>query len=633
MGGGTMRLILVVLSIALMSGAGQQAAGQTAPADVQNPVELKGFVDGVMEAQLRAQRFAGAVVVVVRGGDVVLQKGYGYADYAGRKPVDPERTLFRIASNSKMFVWTSVMQLVEQGRLDIHADVNRYLKGIQVPPTFAEPVTLERLMTHTAGFEDRVIGLFSENPGMMRPLAELMRSQMPRRVFPPGQVAAYSNYGTTLAALIVEQVSGVPYERYLNENILRPLGMRHATLAQPLPPDLSADMSKGYEWSGGRLKEHPFEYVPWGPCGGMSSSGAAMARFMIAHMNDGALGEARILRPETARTMRSRLASPYPAGAGMLHGFFPLDWNGEKAFGHGGDTIWFHSQTAMLPEHGIGVFIAYNTDSGARARSEFLPVFLDHYFPVPLPKETPAVKDAARLLKRFAGVYFAARSSFSDLTEIGRLVTAQTIDVEGDGFLVSRSGGEVTRWREIEPLVFRQVDGKRRIVFRANPDGSIGDFCGAPLCVATMQKQPWWETPGTQWSFLGACLTALVAGLVGIPIAAAAHRRHPRPLPARIAGAWAWLTCLAWATGFAVFAAKIDEAQRVVFGVTPAVRQSLWIWAVAAALTLVMAAFGVLAWARRWWRPAGRVCHALMLLAAIGCIVWLSHWNLLTWRP
>ncbi len=323
------RAASIIVLVMLLTANGHPVEEPGRAAD-WNPTELSGYVDGVIEAQQKAQHFAGAVVAVVRGGQIVFQRGYGYADFAERKPVDPERTLFRIASNSKMFVWTAVMQLVEKGALDLHTDVNRYLKGLQVPATFPQPITLEHLMTHTAGFEDRVIGLFAESPDRLRPLGELMRTQMPRRVFPPGQVAAYSNYGTTLAALIVEEVSGVPYGRYLEQNILKPLGMAHATLTQPLPKELAADMSKGYQWTAGRLKEHPFEYVPWGPCGGMSVSGTDMARFMLAHLNEGALGEVRILRPETARLMRTHLSSPYGMAAGMLHGFFPMDWNGEK---------------------------------------------------------------------------------------------------------------------------------------------------------------------------------------------------------------------------------------------------------------------------------------------------------------
>ena len=167
-----------------------------------------------------------------------------------------------------MFVWTAVMQLVEEGKLDLHTDVNRYLKDFQIPATFPQPVAMEHLMTHTAGFEDYVIGLFAKTPDKMLPLGELMRTQMPRRVFPPGDVAAHSNYGTTLAALIVEQVSGIPFQRYLENRILKPLSMVHATLEQPLPQNLSADMSKGYKWTSGQLKEQDLEYVPWAPCGG-----------------------------------------------------------------------------------------------------------------------------------------------------------------------------------------------------------------------------------------------------------------------------------------------------------------------------------------------------------------------------
>ena len=304
------------------------AAVSAAPASGDR--ELQGFVDGLMEAQQKTHHFAGAVVVVVRDGQIVLEKGYGYADFAERKPVDAKRTLFRVASNSKMFVWTAVMQLVEQGKLDLHTDVNRYLHGVEIPPAFGASITLEHLMTHTAGFEDRVVGLFARTPDAVRPLAELMKNDMPARVYPPGKVTAYSNYGTTLAALIVEQVSGVPYEKYLRDRILDRLGMTHATLRQPVPGEIAGDLSKGYRWTENRLNEQPFEYVPWGPCGGMSVSGEDMGRFMMAHLNDGASGQARILRPETGRVMRDKLTSFSPRINGMLHGFMEMNWNGER---------------------------------------------------------------------------------------------------------------------------------------------------------------------------------------------------------------------------------------------------------------------------------------------------------------
>jgi len=615
--------ILTGLAIAVRLGATQPEAWDNR--------ELEGFVDGLMAAQQKAHHFAGAVVVIVRDSKVAFEKGYGFADFAERKPVDAKRTLFRVASNSKMFVWTAVMQLVEQGKLDLHTDVNQYLQGLRVPPAFDQPVTLAHLMTHTAGFEDKVVGLFARTPDKMRPLAELLRKDMPARVFPPGKVTAYSNYGTSLAALIVEQVSGVPYEKYLQTRILDPLGMAHATLAQPLPAAIAADMSKGYRWASGRLSEQSFEYVPWAPCGGMSVSGEDMGRFMMAHLNGGALAESRILRPETARLMREPLQSYSPKINGMLHGFMEMNWNGEKIYGHGGDTVWFHSLTAMLPERRMGVFIAYNTDTGSAARSEFSPVFFDHFFPWPLPKESLIPKDKRPTLERFAGSYYAARASATDLTKIQRLMTTVSMSAGPDGYLVTNAGGQIARWRQTEPLVFAEVDGTRRLVFRENERGEVMDAC-APVCVSVLQKQTWWESRPVQLAYLGACLAILALALVGLPIAAVLQRKRAKPAGSRLARLNAWLVSLALLAGFAILLAKAQDPGEIVFGSLPGLNAGLTLWAVGAVLTIALLAWIPAAWRSGWWRLTGRISVTLIGLAALGAVIWLHHWNLLGWK-
>src|SRR3954469_161217 len=193
--------------------------------------DVNAWLDGFMSYSLAKDDIAGAVVVVVKDGQILTQKGYGYADVAAHKPVDPAKTLFRPGSVSKLFTWTAVMQLVEQGKLDLDKDVNTYL-DFKIPATYAEPITLRHIMTHTSGFEEVIKDLFVRDASQLRPLRDYVVNHVPRRIFPPGKIPAYSNYATALAGYIVERVSGKPYNDYVRDSILLPLGMNHSTFVQ-----------------------------------------------------------------------------------------------------------------------------------------------------------------------------------------------------------------------------------------------------------------------------------------------------------------------------------------------------------------------------------------------------------------
>ena len=184
--------------------------------------DLEAWLDGMVPYALKAGDIAGAVVVVVKDGSVLLQKGYGYEDVEKQVPVDPARTLFRPGSVSKLFTWTSIMQLVEAGKLDLDADVNKYLKDFQVASTYPQPVTLRNIMTHTSGFEDGGVGyLFAEKAEDLLPLGEWVAKHEPARVRPPttdwadGTHASYSNWATALAGHIVEIISGQSFDDYV----------------------------------------------------------------------------------------------------------------------------------------------------------------------------------------------------------------------------------------------------------------------------------------------------------------------------------------------------------------------------------------------------------------------------------
>src|SRR5215471_17569751 len=276
------------------------------PAPPLTPADLESFLDGFMPVQIERADIAGAVIAVVKDGKLLFAKGYGYSDYEKKVPVSPENTLFRPGSISKLFTWTSVMQLVEQGKLDLDRDVNDYL-DFKIPPAWGKPITLRDIMTHRPGFEETVKELFVGSEKELSPIAQYLPAHLPARIFPPGTTPAYSNYATTMAAYIVQRVSGQPFNDYVEAHIFKPLGMEHATFRQPLTEALKPLMSKGYQEASGGAKE--FEWVEAAPAGSVSASAESMTHFMIAHLQNGKYGDVQILKPETAATHNGSTAT------------------------------------------------------------------------------------------------------------------------------------------------------------------------------------------------------------------------------------------------------------------------------------------------------------------------------------
>src|SRR5438132_6154131 len=268
-----------------------------APAQSSTPHELtstdlEAFLDGMMPSQLQRENIAGAAISVVKDGKLIFAKGYGFSDVEKRTPVTADNTLFRPGSISKLFTWTSVMQLAEQGKLDLDKDVNEYL-DFKIPPAYGKPITLKNIMTHTAGFEELGRDLFVSDAQHMHSLEQFLKHHTPDRIFPPGVVPAYSNYATALAGYIVQRVSGKPFEQYVQDNIYTPLNMQRSTFVQPLPDNFKPLMSNGYKKAS--EKAQPFEFVEAYPAGSVSTSAQDMCNFMIAHLQDGQFGDKRIL--------------------------------------------------------------------------------------------------------------------------------------------------------------------------------------------------------------------------------------------------------------------------------------------------------------------------------------------------
>lgn len=636
-------LSILALCLASVTALGQDSAKKDRPADkaavragkVTDPADLEAFFDGVVPVQLEAKSIAGAVVAVVVGDKVVFTKGYGYADVAARRKVDPEKTLFRIASISKLFTWTAVMQQVEEGKLDLDTDINKYLKDVQIPATFEQPITLKHLLTHTPGFDDWVIGLFAHKPEGVGPLAEVLRAQMPTRVRPSGVLASYSNHGTALAGHAVACVSGLSWEDYVEQRILKPLGMTHTLVRQPAEEQLPADMSKGYKWSNGRFEAKGFEYVPAAPAGCMSSTAVDVAQFMLAHLNDGQRGNTRILKPETARRMHEPLFQHDPNVGAMCYGFIEQRRNGQRRIGHGGDTHWFHSLLQLLPAERVGVFVSYNTDTSAGIRDQLFDAFVRRYFPQPEPPRLTAANDFRERAARLVGEYGMTRYSHTSVAKLAALYSTLKVSLNDDDTLTVRIGDTARCYVEKEPLVFRELDGERQIVFKEGKDGQVDYLFLADFAPLSAIRRAWYERSEVQLGLAAATLAIFVSALLFWPAIAFSVRGLQSDTIQRTRFS-AVLSCLAWILSLicvvlvAGLAFALSDTAEITFGLTPLVQRLMALPQVCVVLAALTVLGCVAAWKNRYWRVSGRVHYTLVALAGIGFTWIFYYWNLLT---
>src|SRR3984885_1694107 len=389
-------------------------ASPTAPESSAHTLDrndLETWLDVMVPYAMKDGDLAGAVVVVIKDGTVLLEKGYGYADVSKKLRMDPEQTMVRIGATSKLFTWTAVMQLVEQGKLDLDRNINDYL-DFAIPSDFGEPVTLRDLMNHRGGFEEGLKDILWTNPQGVPSTEAYLKDHKRPMLFAPGEVPAYSNYGAALAGYIVERISKEPYERYIERHILVPLGMTHTSFDQPLPERFAAAVSKGYRTASS--PPGPYELIVTRPAGSGTTTAADMAHFMIAHLQDGHVGDAEILQADTAKRMHSP-SEQAPAGfATMAHGFFRESHNGRTVLGHGGDTIYFHNEFELLPAEGVGIDFTFNSRGRAEAvylaREALFDGFMDRYFPdAAALAEPPALPSAVADAQLIAGRYESSR--------------------------------------------------------------------------------------------------------------------------------------------------------------------------------------------------------------------------------
>ncbi|MEN1759862.1 serine hydrolase domain-containing protein [Anoxynatronum sibiricum] len=616
--------------------------------------ELTAFLDDVIQREMEAHHIPNLSVAVVHNGSILTVKGYGFADLATNAAVDPDKSLFRIGSTSKLFAWTAVMQLVEQGKLNLDTDINEYL-DFEIPNRLerrwrqekAGPITLRHLMAHTPGFEDYMTAVFSISEDSLKPLSQQVRENRPARVFLPGEVTAYSNYGVSLAGYVVQMVSGMRFEEYVEKHIFKPLGMGNSTFRQPVPEAMTQQTAKPYRYVNGEYMEADFEFVS-GPAGGMSSSADDMARFMLAYLQGGQGVEGQILQEETIDQIFGETTTPHPQLDGMAHGFIKATFNGREVFHHPGGTMLYDTGLYLIPEENIGFFISHSGGSALVNNRIFLQL-MDHYFPWEAQNDLKIPEGMADRSAAYGGEYYQNRRSFTNTDAALSLIFGRIqVMTDETGHLLVTNMGETHRFVEMEPGIYRNLQERqaqkhggdfRTIVFSTDSLGKSMLITSGPM---SYSRAAWYESIGPTLAILMGSLLVIIGSLAfwGVQSLTGKFRRSKGLKPVAASGS-RWAKRAAVALGLLVFifllgvmaAGDIDPVYQLPQeAYTPPSQLSVMMDATIpyaiVALAAVVLCQAVISWKKGYWQTAGRIHFTIFALAS-GALSWLFiFWNI-----
>lgn len=411
-------------------------------------------VNDIMEKHV-GKKIPGAALAIVKDGKILFSNEYGYADIKKNMPMKKD-SIFEMASTSKLFTWTAVMQLVEEGKIDLDTDIRTYLPDGLLDLKFEQPVTMYHLMSHTGGFEEQVSGTSVYKKEDMISLEEYIGNQ-PEQVYPPGEIPAYSNYGTALAGYIVQYVSGVPFEEYIDTHIFKPLGIKSSAFHMP-PQEIMEKKALGYEYKDNNNYEvFPKLYFSGTPAGTLNSSAIDMAKFLIAHMDTE--NHPLFKNLSTQEQMHRQHFTTHESMTGMAHGFFEGERNNRRIIFHDGNIDGFTTLAMMSPESHTGLVLLINSDSAPSEVSDELASYI--FGEATEYNDDIKVYTGTTHYEEVAGTYRTSRMSHSNFCKIVPLLQKEFTKIENvnnEYLLVKTSNDNGVKYVEIEPYVFQKVD-------------------------------------------------------------------------------------------------------------------------------------------------------------------------------
>lgn len=472
------------------------AQQQLPEAQVQR-IEVR--LDSLVESLMVERQIPGATVVVVGNGRVLLREGWGVADVETGRPVDPGRTLFRIGSATKALTGLAVLRLLAKGALELDAPVRDYLDlDALASDRFAEPVRVRHLLEHTAGFDQRGVGRQVASPVARPSLNAFLASEL-IRVRPPGAVPVYDTYGITLAGHLVERVSGRTYSDFMRDELFRPLGMTRT--AVEAPDSLRDHLARGYGLEDGRLVEQDYEWYVTLPASSIDATGDDMGRLLVALLSHGTDASVPV-GPETRRL----LGTVQHAWPGGLRAFSWGWWEGRRrnlrVLHHGGTMAGYSSELLLVPEAGIGIFVACNRDGETgpdpRLGQDITDALLSWMIPEgrgDVPVEAPSPRTPPADLAAYGGAWASTLGCYTCGEGEGWPLASLGIETEPPATLLLPS----QRWYALDPTVFELEDSDRRIAFLEDGEGRIRWFMNGTRSWVRLDEALFADVDGPDW--------------------------------------------------------------------------------------------------------------------------------------
>ena len=598
--------------------------------------EAEKFTDEFFAKNMDKYHVPGAAIAFVKDGEVAFMKGYGYADAENKKSVDPEKTVFGIASVSKLLTATAVMQQYEEGNIDLDKDVNEYLKSFKIEETFKKPITMKSLLTHTSGFNQSSIGIGNRNPLQIKKLEDYLKTAMPQRVYETNRFFSYSNQGMSLAGHLVELTSGKSFENYMDERIFSTLNMENSSFKQPITENMALNKAVSYGYwtqkqSLFRTKDMYYQILPAGGC---YTTVSDMSKFIIANLNEGEYKGTQLLKKTTMEEMHKQQFTHNAKMPGQAYGFWESFENNQRGLFHTGTSDGYASLLYIMPKKNIGFIICYNLATD-KLRSEFLKSFLDKFYPVASSKIVSASKNYKESIKQYEGLYWNVEKPKYTLDKLEVLMSDGLVRAKGnkDGGLklTGYYGEDMGDYIEIEPQVFKRVNGEEIITF--NRDKNQKNSSYLYIKNNAFFKVQWYENPVLSIIFALFSLIVIIASpfiWIHYYIRKKTKDRESSYLEKYTAysGLFTSVLIMVFCTATAVVTSKLGK-YAFMFGVPLSLKVILIIPVLLLIIAVYLSVISILAWKNCYWTYFNRCFLTLYTLAVIMFLVSLKYWNMI----